>query len=125
MPHRDPEKRKQYQKEYREKNKEKLDEYYREWAKKHGGIGANQRFRRYGITPEAYETMRVAQSLKCAICRKAVTLVVDHCHETGKVRGLLCKHCNSVLGYARDDTSVLRAAIGYIESNSEPEGGTI
>lgn len=54
--------------------------------------------RRYGITVEDFMDMRRAQDLKCAICHEEKDLVVDHDHETGKVRGLLCGTCNTRLG---------------------------
>jgi hypothetical protein len=56
--------------------------------------------RRYGISSEEYETLLDAQDGVCAICKsppKKNRLHVDHCHETGLVRGLLCAHCNSSL----------------------------
>ncbi len=56
---------------------------------------------------------------RCAICglafnRKAEA-VVDHCHESGRVRGLLCARCNALLGFACDRRETLRAAAGYLE----------
>src|SRR5690242_13759158 len=70
--------------------------------------------RKFGITLEQYEEMLKAQDNKCAICRKEETtphsrskkiirLAVDHCHTTGKVRGLLCRSCNQVLGVLKED----------------------
>jgi len=67
----------------------------------------------YGGTIEEYEaTMRDAS---CAICGSNKKLVLDHCHNKGHVRGVLCSHCNSMLGFARDDENNLRAAIDYLE----------
>jgi hypothetical protein len=76
--------------------------------------------RKYGLTPEQYEAMRIAQKDLCAICREPDTysstsgLCVDHCHVTGRVRGLLCNRCNRAIGLMRDDERVLQAAAGYI-----------
>jgi Recombination endonuclease VII len=51
----------------------------------------------------------------CEICGEGGALVVDHCHLTGRVRGLLCaRHCNLMLGHARDNTTVLARAIEYL-----------
>lgn len=57
------------------------------------------------------------QDGKCAICSTSITLSsskMDHCHNTGVVRGLLCNHCNIMLGYAKDSISTLEAAIRYL-----------
>ena len=43
----------------------------------------------------------------------------DHCHRTGRVRGILCRECNLLLGHARDDTNVLKAAIDYLDRRRE------
>ena len=73
------------------------------------------RRRRYGLTPERYLGMREAQGDACAICKRARSLVVDHCHTTGQVRGLLCHHCNTMLGQADDNPELLLAAIRYLQ----------
>ena len=71
---------------------------------------------RYGLTPEEYEEMFKSQSGKCKICHEELTdSVIDHCHETGKVRGILCRHCNSGLGLFKDNTTHLMNAIKYLE----------
>lgn len=76
---------------------------------------------RFGITKDDYAGMVVAQGSKCAICgtfhEYAAALAVDHCHSTGKVRGLLCRSCNTALGFLKDDVALLRAAIDYLERN--------
>lgn len=71
-----------------------------------------------GITLEQYERERKAQDDKCAICRKAQEgrrLYVDHCHGTGRFRGLLCRKCNAGLGHFEDDPEALRDAAQYIQ----------
>ena len=50
----------------------------------------------------------------CKLCNETKLLVVDHCHISGNVRGLICSHCNSVLGYAKDNVNVLKNAIDYL-----------
>jgi len=73
---------------------------------------------KYGITPEQWDQMLADQDSRCAICRTdnpgKRSWHVDHDHETGAVRGLLCNHCNLLLGHASDDTDVLLAAIAYL-----------
>lgn len=82
----------------------------------------------YGITAEEYDAIRKAQGGKCYICQRATgarrRLAVDHDHDTGYVRGLLCKTCNyRVLGHLRDDTEAFQRAIDYI--NNPPAFGVI
>lgn len=76
--------------------------------------------RKYGITPEQYDEMWAAQDGRCAICRRPPQrgrelLDIDHDHETGDVRGLLCWPCNSGLGSLGDDVERVRAALAYLE----------
>jgi len=76
----------------------------------------NRLLRQYGITAEQYRVMRAAQGGRCKICGRdpgAKKLVVDHCHDTGKVRGLLCGACNHGIGFLPTAT-VLQAAIRYL-----------
>lgn len=76
----------------------------------------------YGITVEEFERRRVEQGGACAICLivpikvegKPEPLHVDHDHETGTIRGLLCGPCNTSLGGFKDDPAVLQAAIDYL-----------
>lgn len=76
----------------------------------------------YGLTIKEYERMLEEQKGLCAICAKPETrkkqrrLCVDHCHETGKIRGLLCQRCNSVLGYMKDDPNLLQSAVEYLNT---------
>ena len=73
---------------------------------------------KYGVTTEQYEQMRLAQDGCCAICKEpprgVYDLGVDHDHDTGAVRGLLCTNCNTLLGQAHDDPTVLERAILYV-----------
>jgi Recombination endonuclease VII len=79
--------------------------------------------RKYGLTVEQHEAMMLAQGNVCAICgeaanpdgvRAASRLHVDHNHVTGKVRGLLCNHCNRGLGFFRDSRELIEAAVAYL-----------
>jgi len=75
--------------------------------------------RNFGITPERYTELEQSQNSKCAICHgvqpSGRRLAVDHCHDTGKVRGLLCNPCNTAIGLLGDDPERLRAAVSYLE----------
>lgn len=68
------------------------------------------------MTREAYDQLFEKQQGLCAICKKEdnIRLCVDHDHVTGKVRGLLCKNCNGLLGYAHDSVDALQNAIDYL-----------
>ncbi|GHF49430.1 recombination endonuclease VII [Streptomyces morookaense] len=73
--------------------------------------------RTYGITEAQRDEMITAQAGVCCICLAASAVHVDHCHETDRVRGVLCFNCNSALGKLRDDVGVMRRAIAYLEGN--------
>ena len=75
--------------------------------------------RAYGISYDTYLNMRDEQDGKCAICGKYEEaskrqFAVDHCHDTGKVRGLLCSNCNTGIGNLNDDINMLNKAIEYL-----------
>jgi hypothetical protein len=70
---------------------------------------------KYGLSIEDYEKMLFEQGNCCYICNDETKLVVDHCHKSEKVRGLLCNHCNVMLGMARDNPALLRLAANYLE----------
>ena len=73
--------------------------------------------RKYGFGLSGYESMLVKQNYVCAICADppgGKKLHIDHNHATGKVRGLLCLKCNTMLGYARDRCDVLASGINYL-----------
>lgn len=72
----------------------------------------------YGITLEQRDEMLLAQGGVCAICSSDTPgkkdWAVDHCHKTKRVRGILCQHCNFMLGHARDSKDTLSKAIQYL-----------
>lgn len=78
---------------------------------------------RFGITPEDYDRRLIEQHGRCAICRTTDPgglkeyFAVDHNHDTGEVRGLLCSDCNVGLGQLGDDPARLRAAANYLEQH--------
>jgi hypothetical protein len=93
---------------YRKKNRRKS--YLRESA------------RRYGITPEWFWEQMAAQKNSCATCKrpfdwedKQTKPHIDHCHASGKVRGLLCNRCNSILGLVSDSTERLASLMEYLK----------
>lgn len=75
--------------------------------------------RKYGVTQAAYDQMLAAQDYRCAVCRKTQERAfdVDHDHETGDVRGLLCTSCNRMIGHAGDNADNLEAAAAYLRSS--------
>lgn len=78
----------------------------------------------YGLPYGTYDKMLAAQSGRCAICKTVETgarnhLHVDHDHDTGTVRGLLCGRCNTGIGQLRHERNVLLAAIDYLDSYSK------
>lgn len=115
---------KERQAKYRERHKERLRERQREWHAANPGKRAAyiRRFNlkdKYGLTEEAYDAMLKGQGGVCAICGKVETAVcngtpaslsVDHDHDTGAIRGLLCIRCNRSL----HDVPWHEAAIRYL-----------
>ena len=87
---------------------------------------------RYGISDDTYEILWRHQRGRCRICEtKSDKLVIDHCHKTKKVRGLLCHECNMGLGKLKDDIGLLCSAIEYLNStrgsskDAEDTDGTV
>jgi hypothetical protein len=81
---------------------------------------------KYGITNEDYDKKLNDQGNACAICQTKIpggnkeSFFIDHDHETGKVRGLLCRSCNLMIGHAKDETQLLATAIGYLVYWGQP-----
>lgn len=80
--------------------------------------------RRYGLTIEQYDSMLIEQGGGCAICkvqtgnRTGSRLHIDHCHDSGRVRGLLCSSCNMLLGCAGDSIEHLLDCISYLRERA-------
>ena len=95
------------------KHKEKYLNYYKTKKTKIRIIE-----RKYGLCEGAYKELLDSQDNKCAICESEFgdtkKVHVDHCHTTGKVRGILCQYCNIGLGSMKDDIDVLYKAIKYL-----------
>lgn len=113
-----------------EKWKERYKKVYQYNLKKMGPALRNtvEIARRNGLSQDDYEKLFEEQSHKCKICNMPETrkhrsggimrLVVDHCHTTNKVRGLLCAKCNLMIGYAEDSVDKLEMAIIYLSEHS-------
>lgn len=98
--------RKQKQKEYYQQNKER-------WVE-----ASLQKL--YGIGLEDYKRLLTEQNESCKICERPQSsfkrsFAVDHCHETGKVRGLLCSNCNTSLGLMKENPRAVKNMINYIK----------
>ena len=87
--------------------------------------------RRYGISLEEYNELYEACGGKCQICDKpgtlpdkgfGVGLVVDHCHDSGSVRGLLCNPCNLALGHMQDNVNLVQKGLVYLAKNKLKKG---
>jgi hypothetical protein len=95
----------------------------RRWSARNKVKVLADRLRAYDLTLTEFDAMVEKQGNLCAIRHKpermtangvTLRLAVDHCHETNKVRGLLCARCNMMLGYAKDSVVLLATAIAYL-----------
>lgn len=101
------EKKKIYSRQWRLKNKDKKRDCHIKYT--------------FGISSEQWDLMFKSQGSRCAICRSVSTgsknfWHTDHCHISNVVRGILCHHCNLLLGHAKDNISVLKEAIKYLNA---------
>lgn len=100
--------------EWRKKNRKKYNAKMREYNAKHY---PRLRLQRYKLSPEKHQKMLIEQNYCCKICSKKPQtkrpLVVDHCHKTGIVRGLLCYNCNRIITLL-DDPNLLAKAKSYL-----------
>jgi hypothetical protein len=143
MAFRDPEKKREYYREWRKKNKasiaasnkkweqnnpEKKALSHKKWLDNHQehvqARSRRNRLRQYNMTVEEYDDMIRVQGGVCAIdgCGGRPSgrwnrLFVDHDHKTGKVRKLLCLHCNSAIGYLRDNPERAIAISEYLRNH--------
>lgn len=80
-----------------------------------------RRLARFGLTVAAYDTMHASQGGRCAVCHSEPApnrrLAVDHCHDSGRVRGLLCTRCNIALGWFEKHGNLLDAMRAYLGGN--------
>jgi len=95
----------EYQRTYRAENPDKV----REWNKRHNLRG------KYGLSEQEFHEMLIAQDGLCGVCYSEPATDIDHDHEEGTVRGLLCNPCNLALGLFRDDIERLNGAVLYLK----------
>lgn len=94
------------------------------WSKRQLAVRKCHLKRTYGMSLEDFQDRLEDQKQCCAICGDHITtvthkqLVVDHCHTTGKIRGLLCDLCNTALGKFKDNKEILQRAIKYLNDNA-------
>lgn len=82
----------------------------------------SKRLRRRGITVDEFWNMYDSQNGKCPICLQDIAAedsAIDHNHETGKIRGILCKSCNRGIGLLKDSADVLESAFKYLSKDKE------
>ena len=99
--------------------------YYKEkWVntptEERRAVAEKAKYRKYGLSKKKFDEMLKAQNGSCAICGRIPNgreraLAIDHDHDTGQVRGLLCGKCNLGLGYFQDDVSLLKKAHTYLK----------
>jgi hypothetical protein len=114
----------QYKKEYREKNKELLSQKQKEYSCRESGkiVKRESSWRKNGIniTYDKYLEISSLQNFQCAVCgvhqdNLEKSLCVDHDHNNGKIRGLLCSNCNIAIGFLKEDENLLLSAISYLK----------
>lgn len=118
------EQKREYIRRNRKRIKEKDREYYEHIKKNHPEkIRENGMKHRYGIGLIEYDKMAKYQNNRCIICGKVAKrgrgLCVDHIHGNGHIRGLLCRNCNSGLGYFQDNENILQRAAEYTKKQGE------
>ena len=117
------EKYRQQRIEYRNKNRERISKRAKEYRKNNKESIRNKKLiKKFGIGVDEYNLLLESQDYGCAICGSKETgshhtkyFSVDHDHKTGKVRGLLCFHCNTGIGSLQDDPNLLSKALDYLK----------
>lgn len=113
---------------YGQENRDRRNERLREWRRRNPDLAKakDERARlgrKYGLTPAAVDAMAAAQGGRCLLCERSDrTLVVDHCHATGRVRGLLCRSCNTLLGQVEAAPQILGNLDGYLTHGNTTSG---
>ena len=111
------------QKEYSNNNKEKILVYKKEWKARNPHYSRIATLKKRGITSAFFYEMWREQGMSCWICYKKfkneADTHIDHDHQTGVVRGLLCGHCNTAIGLVREDPKVLNNMVYYLQNNKD------
>ena len=94
----------------------RLFDGYQHWCKP--CFAEYHRLKAHNISVEEYDVLYTIQQGRCAICGAGGALVIDHNHETGKVRGLLCNECNLGLGKFHDRLFLLHKAAEYLDDTN-------
>lgn len=108
-------------------DKETHKKYRKVWDQSEKGKISHHKSRLktfYNLTLEQYNEMLAKQQNRCLICKEEFNGTpygqqIDHDHKTGKIRGILCGKCNTLLGLAHENIEILANAISYIEANRE------
>ena len=105
----------------RKKCMARMKPHSKAWKRKHALHCRYYQFKiKYGLSKEMYDTMYLEQLGLCAICHEPFgdkSPVVDHCHKTSKVRGLVHRLCNGMIGYARDNPAILEFGAEYLRKH--------
>jgi hypothetical protein len=115
---------------YRRDNPEEIKANQKKWRETHKEEikrkNRRSRIKKYGLEPEDYERMLVEQNNQCAICGDSWTpttshdkLCIDHDHESGVVRALLCQRCNRALGDVREDIRIAEAVVAFLKFHKD------
>jgi hypothetical protein len=119
------EQRKEYDERYRLKNKDKIKQHKIQWYYRNKDkVKVSNLKNKYNLTLDQYNKMLSDQNNSCKVCNTHESkltrkLSVDHCHTTGKVRGMLCSACNTSLGQLKEDTKIMQKLIEYVKEHNE------
>jgi hypothetical protein len=98
--------------------KERKHKYHQRYYQERKSIYKDRKLKyKYGISLKEFEYLLIKQDNKCAICKNSLsdqTTVIDHEHSSNKIRGILCRSCNTGLGFFGDDPEILNQAVAYL-----------
>lgn len=115
--------RRKYKKDYYKKTIDRQRKRSRVYYSNHKDKAANYQLKsKYGIDLKTKEELLKFQDYRCKICSCPLcyeTAKVDHDHNSGRIRGILCSNCNLALGLLHDDTCILNNMIEYLKGNTD------
>jgi hypothetical protein len=125
-----PEKQKANKRKWYKNNWEKARKQSKNWRQnnpdRYRAHMTTSKLKKYNLTLESFEEKKLSQNNKCEICREPLgrgfEVHIDHCHKTNNVRGILCIHCNTLLGRAKDSPNILKSALNYLEKYNSKGG---